>query len=79
MNITVNIDCSPEEARRLMGLPDMAPIHDVYLGKMKDMMSGGGISADMVEQLMRGWAPMGEAGMNAWKQIVDQLSRTTKG
>ena len=27
MKITINIDCTPDEARRYMGLPDVAPMH----------------------------------------------------
>ena len=76
MNITMNIDCTPEEARRFMGLPDMAPIHDLYLDKMKEAMTTG-ITPDMMENMMRSWAPMGEMGMNAWRQMVDQMTGST--
>jgi len=24
--------------------------------------------------MMRAWAPMGEAGMNIWRQVFDQMS-----
>ena len=35
MKITVDVDCTPEEARRFMGLPDLAPLHEAYLAKMR--------------------------------------------
>jgi len=76
MNITMNIDCTPEEARRFMGLPDMAPIHDLYLDKMKEAMTNG-ITPDMLENMMRSWGGMGEMGMNAWRQMVDQMTGAT--
>jgi hypothetical protein len=72
MKITVDIDCTPEEARRFMGLPDMAPLHDVYLDQMKRAMSEG-ISPTMIEAMMRSWSPMGEAGMGMWRQMIDQM------
>jgi len=75
MNITMNIECTPEEARRFMGLPDMAPIHDLYLDKMKEAMTNG-ITPDMMENMMRSWGGVGEMGMNAWRQIVDQMTGT---
>jgi hypothetical protein len=75
MNITMNIDCTPEEARRFMGLPDMAPIHDLYLDKMKEAMTNG-ITPDMLENITRSWGGMGEMGMNAWRQMVDQMTGT---
>jgi hypothetical protein len=79
MNITMNIECSPEEARRLMGLPDMGPIHDLYLDKFRDAINAGGVSPEVFEQMVRTWAPMGEVGMNAWRQLIDQMTGTAKG
>ena len=31
MKINVEVDCTPEEARRAVGLPDLTPIHDAYI------------------------------------------------
>jgi hypothetical protein len=73
LKIDVSIDCTPEEARRFMGLPDMAPIHDLYLDKLRETMSEG-VSPEFMERLTQSWAPMGEAGFNAWRQLVDQMT-----
>lgn len=78
MNISVNVDCTPEEARRFMGLPDMAPVHQLYLDKLREAMSGG-LGPDAMESMIRAWAPMGEAGLGAWRQLVDQMTGTAKG
>jgi hypothetical protein len=78
VNITMNIECSPEEARRLMGLPDMGPIHDLYLDKFREAMTTG-MTPDMIEQMVRTWSPMGEVGMNAWRQLIEQMTGPTKG
>ncbi|WP_294394082.1 DUF6489 family protein [uncultured Sphingomonas sp.] len=78
MNITMNIECSPEEARRLMGLPDMGPIHDLYLSKFRDAMTNG-LSPEVIEQMVRTWSPMGEVGISAWHQLIDQMTGTSKG
>ncbi len=77
MNITMNIECSPEEARRFMGLPDMAPIHDIYLDKMREAMSNG-MTPELLENIMRTWSPMGEMGMNAWQKMIEQMTGTAK-
>ena len=34
MKFTVNVECSPEEARRFRGLPDVTPINDTWKGSM---------------------------------------------
>jgi hypothetical protein len=73
MKVNVEFDCTPEEARRLMGLPDMAPIHDLYLERLKQTMSEG-ISPEMIDRLMRTWAPLGDAGMNFWTRLFDQAT-----
>ena len=78
MNINMSVDCTPEEARRFMGLPDMAPIHALYLEKLKDTMNDG-VSPEFVERMFRSWSPMGDAGMNAWKQVVDQMTSIGTG
>lgn len=75
MNISMNIDCTPEEARRLMGLPDMAPVHELYMDKIRETITEG-LTPDAVEKLMRAWTPMGDVGINAWRQLIEQLSGT---
>jgi hypothetical protein len=77
MNVTVNIDCTPEEARRFMGLPDMTPIHDLYLDKMRQAMTEG-VTPDMLESMVKSWGPMGEMGMTAWRQMIEQMTGTSK-
>jgi hypothetical protein len=31
MKITTNVDCTPDEARILMGLPDLKPMQEVLM------------------------------------------------
>ncbi len=77
MKISMDIDCTPEEARRLMGLPDMGPIHDIYLEKLKETMREG-LTPETVDRMIRTWTPMGEVGMNAWRQMIEQMTGTSK-
>lgn len=83
MNISMNIDCTPEEARRLMGLPDMAPLHDLYLDRLKQTITDG-VTPELLETMFRNWAPMGEAGFGLWQKMLEQMTgsavdiRTTK-
>lgn len=77
MKITMDVDCTPEEARRLVGLPDMSSVHEIYLEKIRRTVDEG-ITPESIEQMMRGWAPMGEAGLSMWRQAFEQLSGGTK-
>lgn len=77
MNIKVDIECSPEEARRFLGLPDLTPIHDIYIDQMK-MAIGQGLSPELGEAMMRNWAPLGEAGMEMWRNLLSGMAGKTK-
>jgi hypothetical protein len=77
VKISVDIDCTPEEARRFMGLPDLSPLHDAYIHRMRTAFEQG-ITPDMIEQLMKSWAPMGETGLNMWRQLMDNMGAPSK-
>ena len=72
MKISVDVDCTPEEARRFMGLPDLTPVHDAYVDKMQEAVTEG-VSPEMFGEMMKAWGPMNEAGMNMWRQMLDQM------
>lgn len=70
MKINVEVECTPEEARRAMGLPDLTPIHERYVSTLAGMIEGG-VKPEMLESMMRNWAPMGEAGVAFWRRLFD--------
>lgn len=73
MKITVDVDCSPEEARRFLGLPDLTAVHQVYLDKMQKAIADGP-SGELIADMVKSWGPMSEAGMSMWTQMVEQMS-----
>lgn len=77
MKVQIEIDCTPEEMRRLIGLPDVSAVHEVYLDQMKDMMAKG-LTPDMVDTVMRNWMPGGAAGMDFMRDLMKGLSTPSK-
>ncbi|TPG41439.1 hypothetical protein EAH79_09105 [Sphingomonas koreensis] len=75
MKINVEIDCTPEEARRTMGLPDLTPLHDQYVAALSDMMDPKA-HPELIETMMKSWSPMGEAGMSFWRRMFDTMGKT---
>jgi hypothetical protein len=73
MKVTVDVDCTPEEARRFLGLPDLTPVHAAYVDKMTKVVSEG-VTPEAFSDLARSWGPMSEAGMNIWRQMFEQMS-----
>lgn len=61
MKISMNIECSPEEARRFLGLPDVAPLQEELLEAYRERMSES-IAAMDPETLMKGWVSSAGGG-----------------
>jgi hypothetical protein len=78
MKVNVEIDCSPEEARRFMGLPDVTRANEVYVDSLVNAMNGAG-SLDQVQELIKGFAPMGEMGLRMFQQIVESGANAAFG
>ena len=75
MKINVEVDCTPEEARRAMGLPDFTPVHDKYIAMLLDAIDQNP-SPEIIDTMMRSWAPMGEAGMNFWRRLFETAGKS---
>ena len=69
MKVTFNIDCTPAEARAFFGLPDLTPVHDIFLDKMKTTMTEGVTPADL-EKLTRSWMPGISDGFEQWQKML---------
>lgn len=70
MKVTIEVDCTPEEARRTMGLPDLTPLHDQYIAMMQEAMQGG-VRPEVLENMVRNWSPMGEASLSFWRKMIE--------
>lgn len=70
MKISVEIDCTPEEARRVMGLPDLSAIHEKYVAALGEMMDPKA-HPELVDEMMKKWAPMGDTAMGVWRRMFE--------
>jgi hypothetical protein len=70
MKMNIEIECTPEEARRALGLPDLTPLHDRYVQALSDNLQRG-ITPETVEAVLKNWAPMGEAGLAVWRRLFE--------
>lgn len=69
MKVNIEIDCTPEEARAFMGLPDVSQLHAVYLDRMKSLMVDG-ITGNDVEKLMSNWLPGAAMGLEQFQKAM---------
>lgn len=56
----------------MLGLPDLQPVHDIYLDQVKSVMAKG-ITPDLVQTVVKNWVPMGEAGLGLVQGLMGQL------
>lgn len=73
MKISVDVDCTPEEARRFLGLPDLTPVHQLYIERMQRGMTEG-LSPEAVGEMMKAWGPMTDAGLAMWSKMLGEMS-----
>ena len=58
MKINIDIDCTPEEARRFLGLPDVAPLQAEMMRAIQERMMKA-LATMEPEALMKTWLPAG--------------------
>ncbi len=68
MKITLDVDCTPEEARSFFGLPDVRPMQDVLLKKVEERMLAN-LEATSPEALLKTWLPAGVQGMEQLQKM----------
>jgi hypothetical protein len=65
MKVKFDIDCTPEEARRFLGLPDVAPMQEAVLRDAQERITAA-LAAMDPETLVKTWLPL---GMQGWEQL----------
>ena len=69
MKITINVDCTPAEARSFMGLPDVAPMQEAMLKEMQERTMAN-LQAMQPAEMIQAWLPM---GMQNWMDLQKQF------
>jgi hypothetical protein len=69
MEFKINVECTPEEARTFLGLPDLSPIHDHYIKAVLDTMSGT-TSFEQMQALFKSLSPIGDASMKLFSDMM---------
>lgn len=79
MKITIDIDCTPAEARAFMGLPDVAPMQEKLIEKMQDKIIGTVETMDPMDML-KTWLPTGIEGLDKMQSMFwSQMSSAMGG
>ena len=70
MKMTIEVDCTPEEARRFMGLPDVSALNEHLVNEMK-----GRIDANMAmlspDELVKNWRSFGAGAQEQFRKLME--------
>lgn len=78
MKVTVDFDMTPEEARKLMGLPDLAPLQKKMLEQLEKQMAQN-LSFIDPETLAKALMPMGTQGMEQMQNLMWEIAAKAMG
>ena len=67
MKVTVNVECTPEEARAFFGLPDVRPMQEAVMAQVQEKLMSN-IQAMDPETIMRSWNSASMQGMEQLQQ-----------
>lgn len=70
MKINIEIECTPEEARSFMGLPDVSAANNVYVENLTKAMRGVS-DPGQLQQYASALAPMGQVGLKLFQSFVE--------
>jgi hypothetical protein len=70
MKMTIEVDCSPEEARRFLGLPDVSPLNEHLVGEMQKRMDAN-IAMLAPEELMKSWMSFGAGAQEQFRKLME--------
>ncbi len=75
MRFQINLDCTPEEARQFVGLPDLVPMQQELMEMVSRRLSEN-IQSMEPEALMKTWVP---ALFQGWSDIQSQFWKQMTG
>lgn len=70
MKITIEVDCTPEEARTFMGLPDVSQANSLYVDAVSKAMRGAS-DPTQLREYAENLAPMGQMGLKLFQSFVE--------
>jgi hypothetical protein len=82
MKITINVDCTPAEAREMLGLPDLQPLQNAWLAEIEKRMMAN-LEQFSPEGLTRSWLSGAPAGAdwipNMFSALMPERKENERG
>ena len=69
MKVTVDVECTPAEARAFLGLPDVTGINEHMVAEMQRRMDEN-LAAMRPEELMKNWFALGGQATEQFRKLM---------
>ena len=69
MKVKMEFDVTPEETRRLLGLPDVSPVNDLLVDRLRDQVEKG-LDGTMLRNMMQSVIKGGAQGLDAYQTLL---------
>lgn len=79
MKLHVEIDLTPDEARRVMGLPDVTKLQQKLTAEMEKRMMAALETASDPEAMLRTWFSWGNQGLEQFQRFVRESGGSGRG
>ena len=70
MKMSIEIDCTPEEARRFLGLPDVTALNAQLVDEMSKRVSAN-MAMLSADELVKGWMSFGAGAQEQFRKLME--------
>ena len=78
MKMTIEIDCTPQEARTFLGLPDVTALNDHMVAEMKARMDAN-MALLSPDELMKSWVAYGAGAQEQFRKLMTAAAEASLG
>lgn len=70
MKMTIEVDCTPEEARRFLGLPDVTALNEQLVEEMKKRVTAN-MAMISPDEMVKNWMSFGAGAQEQFRKLMD--------
>lgn len=76
MKMTINIDCTPEEARQFLGLPNVDALNEMMVDQLK-LKFAENLEKMQPEEMMKAWSGFGIQAQDQFFKMMQGAAQAT--
>jgi hypothetical protein len=77
MKLTIEVDCTPDEARAFLGLPDVRPLNEELVGQLRERLTAN-LASLSADELLKNWLTLGTGAQEQFRRFMGAMSDIAK-